>query len=120
MPKTKSRSSKESQWPSGHKPPKVPPGYVLVTEGAFDHLRQTRMQVREALRDLQAFYDRATDNGNTSNGGPWSHADGKRLAEIREMVNGQIKIWACRKREQKYWCDYRGPGDFMGHTCERP
>jgi hypothetical protein len=28
--------------------------------------------------------------------------------------------WPCHRRSREYWCDWDGPGDFMGHTCVKP
>lgn len=26
----------------------------------------------------------------------------------------------CHSLAQEFWCDHKGPGDFMGHTCKPP
>jgi hypothetical protein len=27
--------------------------------------------------------------------------------------------WPCRAKPMRQWCDWKGPGDFMGHTCRK-
>ena len=38
-----------------------------------------------------------------------------RAARPKEPPAGQD--WPCRSKPQDQWCDSRGPGGFMGHTC---
>lgn len=42
-------------------------------------------------------------------------------AERFGYLNFKPDNWPCHKHQQKEeWCDYNGPGGFMGHTCGSP
>jgi hypothetical protein len=34
-----------------------------------------------------------------------------------EACEGEWTRPLCRSKPRRQWCDWKGPGDFMGHTC---
>src|SRR5579859_472538 len=64
----------------------VPPGVsqvVVSVHGAIVQIEKEKGALRGALRDLLGYYDRLQDGRDH---GGWTHADGARIAEIRQLA----------------------------------
>lgn len=79
MAKKKSRSANRPET----RKPGAPDGLPTPKLLKLTPCGQEVVKLRNALRDLLAYYDRLQDGRDH---GGWSHADGARLAEIRRLA----------------------------------
>lgn len=42
-------------------------------------------------------------------------ASGQGLGD--DASEGERPLYPCRLKPRRQWCDWNGPGGFMGHTC---